>query len=59
MCSTKKLFLKISQYSQEVSVFESLFNQVAEFQICKFIKKRFQNGCLSVNIAKFLKAFIF
>ena len=28
-CSSKKVFLKISQYSQETSVLVSLFNEVA------------------------------
>ena len=34
---------------------ESLFNQVAGFQVCNFMKMRFQHRRFSVNIAKFLK----
>ena len=33
----------------------SPFNQVAGLQVGNFIIKRFQHGCFSVNIAKFLK----
>ena len=51
----KKLFLKISQYSQEIPAFRSLPNQVAALQISNFLKKRFQRRCFLVNIAKFLK----
>ena len=54
----KKLFLKISQYSQENTVFESLFNQFTGLQASNFIKKRFQHKYFSVNIAKFLKTVI-
>ena len=39
-CSVKKLFLKISQYSRETPVLESLFNKAAGLQACNFIKKR-------------------
>ena len=34
---------------------ESLFNEVAGFQACKFIKKRLQHRYFSVNNAKFLR----
>ena len=32
---------------------ESLFNKVAGFKACHFIKKGFQHRCFPVNIAKF------
>ena len=48
----KKVHLKISQYSLEnTCVGVSLLIQL---QVCKFIKKRFQDMCFSVNMAKFL-----
>ena len=37
---------------------DPLFNQVVGLQVCNFIKKRFQHGCFSLNIAKFLKTHI-
>ena len=36
---------------------ESLFNQVADFQVCNFIKKKLQHKCIPVNTAKVLRAF--
>ena len=52
----KKLFLKISQYSQEKTyIGVSLFNKVAGFQACTFIKKRLYHRCFLVNITKFLR----
>ena len=47
-----------SQISQESAVLESLFNKVAGLQACHFIKKRLQNMCFPVIIAKFLRASI-
>ena len=41
-----------------MSVLESLFNKVAEIiclQHCRFIKKRLQHRCFSVNIANILR----
>ena len=52
--SIKKLFLKSSQYPQETPVLGSLFKNVAGLKACNFIKKRPQNRCFPVNIAKFL-----
>ena len=51
----KKLFFKISQYSQEnncVGVWgsKSLFNKVAGLQACNFIEKRLQHRCFPVHI---------
>ena len=51
-----RAFLKILQYSQETPVLESLFNELAGLQACKFIKKKLQHRCFPVNIAKFLRA---
>ena len=39
-------------------MFESLFNEAADLQVCNFINKRFQHMCFSVNIAKYLKKLI-
>ena len=36
-----------------LTVYESLFNEVADLQVCIFIIKRFQHRCFSVNIANF------
>ena len=51
----KKLFLKISQYSQENNVLESLFNKVADPQPSKFTEKRLQRRCFPLHIASFLR----
>ena len=51
MCSIKKLFLKIFQYSQKKSVLESLFNKVDN----GFIKEILQHCRFPVNIATFLR----
>ena len=48
----KKLFLKIPQYSQKISVLESVFNKVAGLKACK---KRLQRRGFSVNIVKCLR----
>ena len=52
--SVKKLFLKSSQCPQETPVLESLFKNVADLKAWNFIKKRPQNRCSPVNIAKCL-----
>ena len=36
---SKKMFLKISRYSQELPVFGSLFNKVTGLKACNFVKK--------------------
>ena len=36
-------------------MFESLFNKVADYQACNFIKKSLQHRCFPVNIVKFLR----
>ena len=50
----KRLFLKISQYSQENTCVSVSFYKVAGLQACNFIKKRLQHWCFPVNIAKYL-----
>ena len=55
--SIKKLFLKISQYSQKKHLCWSLLlNKNAGLLSWNFIKKRLQNRFFPVNIAKFLRA---
>ena len=51
-----KVFLKISQISEDNTCVKSLFNQVAGLQACNFIKKRPQHRCLPV---KFLNEHVF
>ena len=46
-----KIFLKILQYSQENSVLEYLFYNVADRQAYNFTKKRLQLRRFPVNIA--------
>ena len=41
-----------------VYTMESLFDKVADNEACNFIKKRFQQMCFLVNIAKFFKTAI-
>ena len=50
-CFIAKLFLKISQNSQETSMTESLFNKAAGLRYEKNRKR-----CFPVNFAKFLRA---
>ena len=40
-------------------VLKSLFDKVAGFQVCNFIKKRLQHSCFLVIFAKFLKTPLF
>ena len=53
--SIKKLFLKDLQHLRKTPVLESLFNKFAGLKTCNFIKKRLQQRCFPVNIAKFLR----
>ena len=39
---------------KKTPVLESIFNKIADFQACNFIKKWLQHRCFPVNIAKFL-----
>ena len=55
----KKADLKIFAIShRKTPVLEFLFNKVADLQAFNVIKKRLQNGCFPVNIAKSLRAAI-
>ena len=54
-CSSKKVFLNISEYLQEALMLEPLFNEVLDLKDCNFIKKRLQHRCFPVNIEKFTK----
>ena len=58
MWPVKKVFLKSLQISQGKHLLESLFNKVAGFQACNFIKKRLQHWCFPVKFAKFLRTAI-
>ena len=49
-CSVKKVFLKISQVSQENTCVGVSFNK-----FCNLIKKRLQHRCFTVKSEKFLK----
>ena len=40
-------------------VLESLFNKVADLQLCNFIKKRLRQSFFSVKFAKFLRALFY
>ena len=52
----RKLFFKISQYSQESTCVEVFFNKVAGLQACTLIKKRLQHRVLPVYVGKWLRA---
>ena len=51
----KKMFLKISQFSQENTCIGVSFYKVAGLQTCNFIKKRLQHRFFPVNNAKVLR----
>ena len=57
-CPFKKVFLKLSQNSQEIPVSEYLFQQSYRFRTCNFVKKRVWQRCFLLNFAKFLKLFL-
>ena len=52
-CSVKIVFLKISQNSKKTIVLETLFNKVAGFQACRFIKKRPETTLFLRNLRNF------
>ena len=55
----RSIFLKFISIHRKTPVLKPLFaDQVAILQFCNFIKKRFQHGCFTVNIEKFLKTHI-
>ena len=52
----KNLFsLKIPKLCWKAPLLESLFNNVADLQACKFIKRRLKQKCLPVKLTKFLR----
>ena len=54
-CSVNKLFLEISQNSQENTCARASFNKVAALSPATSLKKRRWHGCFPVNFAKFLR----
>ena len=56
--SIKNFFLKSSQNTQETSLLEPLFKNVAGLKACNFIRKRTQHRCFPINIASFLMLLI-
>ena len=50
--------LEVCNIHGKTPVLESLFSNVASLEAYKFIKKRLQRKCLPVNIADFLRKFI-
>ena len=53
-CSSRKVFIKISQISHKNMCWSLFLNKVARLRACSFIKKRFQYRCFPVKFAKFL-----
>ena len=57
-CSVKKVFLKISQNSQEKTCARvSFFNKVTGLKLATSLKKRLWHKCFPVNFAKFLTTY--
>ena len=57
-CSVEKVFLEISQNSQENTCARvSFFNKVAGLRPATLLKKRLWHRCFPVNFAKFLTSF--
>ena len=56
-CSIKKLFLKISHYSNKNTCIGVLFNTVWDLQTCKFIKKRFQTQVFCCEYCEIFKIY--
>ena len=55
-CSVGKMFLEISQNSQENTCARvSFFNKVAGLRPATLLKKRLWHRCFAVNFAKFLR----
>ena len=54
-CSSKQVFLKISQYSQKISVFEPLFNKAGTLKTCVFIKKEIPTQVFSCEYCEIFK----
>ena len=51
-----RCYYNLRKFYRKTLVLESLFNKVAGFQACKFIKKRLQHKCFSVKFVKFLRS---
>ena len=58
-CSSKWMFLKFLQNSQENTCEGSFFNKVTDLKVCNFIKKRLQHRCFPVNILEFSRSTFF
>ena len=54
-CSSKQVFLKISQCLQKTPVFESLFNKAGALKACIFIKKEIPTQVFSCEYCKIFK----
>ena len=55
-CSVKKVFLEISQNSQEnTCAGDYFFNKVAGLRLATLLKKRLWHKCFLMNFAKFLR----
>ena len=54
-CSSKQVFLKISQCWQKAPMFKPLFNKAGGLKPVFLLKNRFQRRCFPMNIAKFLR----
>ena len=54
----KKLFLKISQNSEQNACVGLSFNNVAGLQVCNLTKMTLQHSYLPVNVAQFLRTLI-
>ena len=54
-CSSKQVFFRISQISQENTCVGVFFSNVAGLKACTFVKKRLQHRCFPVKFAKYLR----
>ena len=54
-CSSKQLFLKISQCSQKAPVFESFYNKAGALKACIFIKKEIPTQVFSCEYCEVFK----
>ena len=57
-CTVKKVFLKISQISQENVFVGVSFNKIEGLKTWNFIKKRLQGRCFPLKFARFLRTLI-
>ena len=57
-CTVKKVFLKISQISQENVFVGVSFNKIEGLKTWNFIKKRLQDRCFPLKFARFLRTLI-